>query len=101
MTYQEEDFLQFSGLQHFKFCRVTVELTEALRQEVRTMTAEMHRLYDRGYTPKVKPTKGCHLDAMRKNSPTVAPHMGAWIEIPTAGWRSHGRTVAPRTGGVD
>lgn len=39
--------------------RVTVELTEALRQEVRTMTAEMHRLYDRGYTPKVKPTKGC------------------------------------------
>ena len=56
--------------------RVTVELTEALRQEVRTMTAEMHRLYDRGYTPKVKPTKGCHLDAMRKNSPTVAPRMG-------------------------
>ena len=39
--------------------RVTVELTEALRQDVRTMTAEMHRLYDRGYTPKVKPTKGC------------------------------------------
>ena len=61
--------------------RVTVELTEALRQEVRTMTAEMHRLYDRGYTPKVKPTKGCHLDAMRKNSPTVAPRTGAWIEI--------------------
>ena len=38
---------------------MTVELTEALRQEVRTMTAEMHRLYDRGDTPKVKPTKGC------------------------------------------
>ena len=55
---------------------MTVELTETLRQEVRTMTAEMHRLYDRGYTPKVKPTKGCHFDAMRKNSPTVAPHMG-------------------------
>ena len=37
---------------------MTVELTETLRQEVRTRTAEMHRLYDRGYTPKVKPTKG-------------------------------------------
>ena len=80
---------------------MTVELTDTLRQEVRTMTAEMHRLYDRGYTPKVKPTKGCHLDAMRKNSPTVAPHMGAWIEITHLVLLLDGRMVAPRTGGVD
>ena len=80
---------------------MTVELTETLRQEVRTMTAEMHRLYDRGYTPKVKPTKGCHLDAMRKNSPTVAPPMGAWIEIGDLDVVAIDGVVAPRTGGVD
>lgn len=80
---------------------MTVELTEALRQEVRTMTAEMHRLYDRGYTPKVKPTKGCHLDAMRKNSPTVAPHMGAWIEIQRTGYLPVLQGCRPPHGGVD
>ena len=30
-----------------------------LRAQVRQMLAQMHDLYHRGYTPKVKPTKSC------------------------------------------
>ena len=40
--------------------RETVDLTQALRDEVRSNLAEMHRLYDKGYTPKVKPSKACN-----------------------------------------
>ncbi|MCC9078491.1 CRISPR-associated protein Cas4 [Litorilinea aerophila] len=39
--------------------RVTVELTEALRDRVRRAAQEMHTYFQRGYTPKVKPFKGC------------------------------------------
>ncbi len=39
--------------------RTVVSFTEELRQEVRDCFAEMHNLYERSYTPKVKPKKGC------------------------------------------
>lgn len=39
--------------------RVHVELTEQLRGEVCDMLREMHRLYERGYTPRVKRRPGC------------------------------------------
>ncbi len=39
--------------------RVTVEMSEALRERVRKATQEMHAYFERGYTPKVKPFKGC------------------------------------------
>ncbi len=39
--------------------REEVELTPALRQLVREMSAEMHAYFARGYTPRVKPHKGC------------------------------------------
>ncbi|MDY3617578.1 CRISPR-associated protein Cas4 [Agathobaculum sp.] len=39
--------------------RVPVPFTQELRQAVRDCLAEMHQLYQRGYTPKVKPTKAC------------------------------------------
>lgn len=39
--------------------RKNVEFSAELRQEVQQMLAEMHTLYTRGYTPKVKPGKGC------------------------------------------
>ena len=38
--------------------RTEVDFTPALRQEVRALLEEMHALYARGSTPKVKPTKG-------------------------------------------
>lgn len=39
--------------------RAAVPFTEELRQTVRDQLEEMHQLYRRGYTPKVKPTKAC------------------------------------------
>lgn len=39
--------------------RERVELTEALREKVTSAFSEMHKYYDRGYTPKVKQKKGC------------------------------------------
>lgn len=39
--------------------REQVVFTAELRQTVRDMLAEMHQCYDRGYTPRVRPTKAC------------------------------------------
>ena len=39
--------------------RVAVELTVALRDLVFGMSEEMHAYFQRGYTPRVKPFKGC------------------------------------------
>lgn len=45
--------------------RVTVPFTFSLRQQVCTMVEEMHQLYHRGYTPKVKPSKGCNACSLK------------------------------------
>ena len=37
----------------------TVTLDESLRQTVKEMAEQMHQYAQRGYTPKVKPKKGC------------------------------------------
>ena len=39
--------------------RVPVDLTNDLRQLVQKAAREMHDYFDRGYTPRVKPFKGC------------------------------------------
>lgn len=46
--------------------RETVKLTQELRQEVRDCLAEMHALYERGYTPRVKPTKACSACSLKE-----------------------------------
>lgn len=46
--------------------RETVELTRELRQEVRDCLSEMHTLYQKGYTPKVKPTKACNACSLKE-----------------------------------
>lgn len=46
--------------------RETVELTQELRQEVRDCLAEMHALYERGHTPRVKPTKACNACSLKE-----------------------------------
>lgn len=92
MAYNEEDFLQLSGLQHFRFCRrrwalihiehqwaenyrtidgeirrrERVSFTPELRAGVRELLAEMHELYRRGYTPKVKPSKSCNACSLKE-----------------------------------
>ena len=39
--------------------RSHVDFTDSLREEVRNAAKEMHELFQRGYTPNVKPTKKC------------------------------------------
>ena len=39
--------------------KVAVELTPELRELVRSMSDEMHAYFQRGYTPRVKPSKAC------------------------------------------
>ncbi len=46
--------------------REPVELDVSLREEARSMLAEMHQLYRRGTAPKVKPGKGCSACSLRE-----------------------------------
>lgn len=46
--------------------REVVPFTPELRETVCTMLAEMHALYARQYTPKVKPTKSCNACSLRE-----------------------------------
>jgi CRISPR-associated exonuclease Cas4 len=39
--------------------RVEVELTAKLRGLVKSMAEEMHAYFQRGYTPRVRPSKAC------------------------------------------
>ena len=46
--------------------RAEVIFTPELRQEVTSLLAEMHDLYRRGHTPKVKPTKACNACSLKE-----------------------------------
>lgn len=46
--------------------RTSVCFTLALRQQVCSMVEEMHQLRRRGYTPKVKPSKGCNACSLKE-----------------------------------
>jgi CRISPR-associated exonuclease Cas4 len=46
--------------------RFPVEFTADLRKEVMEALKEMHALYQRGYTPKTKPTKACHACSLQE-----------------------------------
>ena len=71
--------------------REVVPLDDALRRTVREMLAEMHDLYSRGRTPRVKPGKGCNacslreicLPSMLRKKSAAAYLSGALKEIPT------------------
>lgn len=39
--------------------------TEELREQVRELLIQMHDLYRRGYTPKVKPSKACNACSLK------------------------------------
>lgn len=55
LTEIKEGFLFYGEKKH----RTKVEFTMTLRECVKHALFEMHDLYQRGYTPKVKPTKQC------------------------------------------
>ncbi len=46
--------------------RTEVAFTPELRREVRELLAQMHDLYSRGRTPKVRPTKGCNACSLKE-----------------------------------
>ena len=70
--------------------RERVAFTEELRGQVRALLEEMHQLYRRGYTPKVKPTKSCNacslkelcLPRLMKNRSVSAYLKAAMEEVP-------------------
>lgn len=46
--------------------RKKVEFTEELREKVNSMAKEMHDLWEKGYTPRVKPQKGCNACSLKE-----------------------------------
>ncbi len=42
-----------------------MEFTGELRGKVRKLIAEMHTLFDRGHTPKIKATKACNACSLK------------------------------------
>ncbi|MGM9552851.1 MAG: CRISPR-associated protein Cas4 [Faecousia sp.] len=46
--------------------RQEIVFTAELRTQVREMLLQMHELYRRGHTPKVKPTKSCNACSLRE-----------------------------------
>ncbi|MDD3335354.1 MAG: CRISPR-associated protein Cas4 [Eubacteriales bacterium] len=62
--------------------REKVDLTDELRDTVRTCLRDMHRLASNGHTPKAKPTKGCNACSLRElclPSLTRRPSASAYI----------------------
>lgn len=45
--------------------RTEVEFTDDMRRQVHDGLTEMHELYRRSYTPKVKPTKACNVCSLK------------------------------------
>ncbi|HHZ05248.1 MAG TPA: CRISPR-associated protein Cas4 [Clostridiales bacterium] len=45
--------------------RITVDITDELRSEVRKTFEEMHQMFSRSYTPKVKRTKSCNACSLK------------------------------------
>jgi len=69
--------------------RVVVPFTDALRETVRKASAEMHTYLRRGYTPKVKPFKGCRscslvdvcLPKLQGKTPTATEYIHTQIAL--------------------
>lgn len=69
--------------------RHPVVFTEELRGEVRATLLEMHAMYQRGYTPKVKPTKSCNACSLKElclpkllNTQSVSAYLREHMEEP-------------------
>ncbi len=67
--------------------RTSVDFTEELRSQVRSAFEEMYQLYRRGYTPKVKPRKGCSACSIKdlclpklNQSTSVRAYLNAHLE---------------------
>ena len=75
----ERGYLYYGEIAH----REEIVLDEALREEVRQALMEMHALFKRQHTPKVKPTKSCNACAMKEVClPKLQKHhsASAWVD---------------------
>jgi CRISPR-associated exonuclease Cas4 len=64
--------------------REAVELTEELRESVRESFAEMHKYYERRYTPRVKMTKSCNACSIKDVCIPRLPKSGSVSEYISA-----------------
>ena len=67
--------------------REIVECSEPLRNQVRTLLAEMHEYYRRGCTPKVKRSKSCNACSLQElcvpglfSNPDVSAYLRSSLE---------------------
>ena len=60
--------------------RERIEITEELREEVRSMFQEMHNYYARKYTPKVKYSKFCNACSLKD---ICLPKLGKAVSVKT------------------
>lgn len=67
--------------------RTVVPFTSELRQQVQSSLEEMHQLYQRRYTPKVKPSKACNACSLKElclpklmNRKTVGDYLARAME---------------------
>lgn len=67
--------------------RETVEFTEELRGKVYDMAKEMHVLWDKGYTPRVKPQKGCNACSLKEIIEYIVYYNGECFSIAGRGDR--------------
>lgn len=57
----DKGYLYYGEIRH----RILVEFTQKLRDEVTKTFKEMHEMFNRGYTPKVKISKSCNACSLR------------------------------------
>ena len=59
MAYNEEDFLQLSGLQHFRFCRrqwALIHIEQQWSENLRTVEGEL--LHERAHNEQLREERG-------------------------------------------
>ena len=72
-----------------QLCGQAMCLESMLWEQVQTMLSQMHELYKRGYTPKVKPTKSCNACSLKElclpklmRNKSVSAYLKAAMEEP-------------------
>ena len=77
-------YLYYGEIRH----RIEIAMTEELRGLVAKMAEEMHAYFERGYTPRVKPSKACRscsledicLPSLQENAITASDYIRTQIE---------------------
>ena len=85
MEYREDEYLMISGIQHFEFCRrqwALIHIEQQWNDNYLTVAGEL--VHDRAHDKDLTEKRGKTIQLLsEKSSPirTVAPFVGAWIEI--------------------